>query len=288
MAVNQTQVDDIISAASLEDPAVRLQSLEREVDLLKISIKHILMDIRERMNELQNPFVIVSSVTRSQEQRPDTESQEAALDAREAALDAQESELAIKTMVPKPELPGEGHPIIERSDPAADVLVSPVPAAIPEVRATTRPGSREPPRDPLPLQKAYYLFSWTRNGVMKYGHSRLEILVETYRVMGYIGVTTAEEILQISHIMPLSPGEEQEIGPDEFVSEIYTLNRILTPHDTSLDRDMIEVMMNQNCRKQRSPEPVRNEAVPGGILHQESQEAFGFGTFDQRWMNLRA
>ncbi|MFA6332663.1 MAG: hypothetical protein WCX22_06925, partial [Methanoregula sp.] len=61
MAVNQIQVDDIISAASVEDPAVRLQSLEREVDLLKISIKHILMDIRERMNEMENPFTIISS-----------------------------------------------------------------------------------------------------------------------------------------------------------------------------------------------------------------------------------
>lgn len=288
MAVNQTQVDDIICAASLEDPVVRLQNLEREVDLLKISIKHILMDIRERMNELQNPFVLVSSASRSLEQRPDTTSQEAALNAREAALDAKESELAVKTMLPEPELPTDEQSSNAGSDLAADVPVSPLSTAIPDICTSLHPGFPELPRDPLPLQKAYYLFSWTREGVKKFGHSRLEILVETYRVMGYIEVPTADEIRQISHLMPLNLGEEQEIGPDEFVSEIYTLNRILDPHDTSLDRDMIEVMMNRYHQKPPSPEPVKNERVSVGTRTTEPQEAYGFGTFDQQWMNLRA
>ena len=58
MAVNQSQVDHIITAASEDDPEVKLQNLEREVDLIKTSIKRLLMDIRERMNELENPFTI--------------------------------------------------------------------------------------------------------------------------------------------------------------------------------------------------------------------------------------
>ena len=45
--------------------------------------------------------------------------------------------------------------------------------------------------------------------------------------------------------MPTMLGEEHEVGPDEFVSELYALNRILVPNDTSLDRDMIEVMMEE-------------------------------------------
>ena len=58
MAVNQSQVDHIITAASEDDPEVKLQNLEREVDLIKTSIKRLLMDIRERMNELENPFTL--------------------------------------------------------------------------------------------------------------------------------------------------------------------------------------------------------------------------------------
>ncbi|MFA5395781.1 MAG: hypothetical protein WC346_07205, partial [Methanogenium sp.] len=60
MAVNQSQVDHIISSASADDPEVRLQSLQDEVDLLKKSIKRLLIDIRERMNELENPFIVAS------------------------------------------------------------------------------------------------------------------------------------------------------------------------------------------------------------------------------------
>ncbi len=60
MAVNQSQVDHIITAASEDDPEVKLQNLEREVDLIKTSIKRLLMDIRERMNELENPFTLTA------------------------------------------------------------------------------------------------------------------------------------------------------------------------------------------------------------------------------------
>ncbi|OPY37308.1 MAG: hypothetical protein A4E34_00102 [Methanoregula sp. PtaU1.Bin006] len=54
--------------------------------------------------------------------------------------------------------------------------------------------------------------------------------------------------------MPANLGEEHEVGPDEFVAELYALNRILSPSDTSLDRDMIEVMM-----EKRQQEPAIKE-----------------------------
>ncbi len=56
MAVNQAQVDHIISTASADDPEVKLLKLQDEVELLKTSIKRLLIDIRERMNDMENPF----------------------------------------------------------------------------------------------------------------------------------------------------------------------------------------------------------------------------------------
>jgi hypothetical protein len=55
MAVNQSQVDHIITAASEDDPEVKLQNLEREVDLIKTSIKrHLLLLVPEfRLCRLQ-------------------------------------------------------------------------------------------------------------------------------------------------------------------------------------------------------------------------------------------
>ncbi len=97
MAVNQSQVDHIITAASEDDPEVKLQNLEREVDLIKTSIKRLLMDIRERMNELENPFTLVATGTAGAPAGPSAteaaEAQSSALEAREAALEARESRL---------------------------------------------------------------------------------------------------------------------------------------------------------------------------------------------------
>ena len=99
MAVNQSQVDHIITAASEDDPEVKLQNLEREVDLIKTSIKRLLMDIRERMNELENPFTLAASLY--QVEIPDAggiadsarDAKKSALEAKEMALDARESTL---------------------------------------------------------------------------------------------------------------------------------------------------------------------------------------------------
>jgi len=57
MAVSQSQVDHIIASASSDDPEVKLLQLQDEVELIKTSIKRLLIDIRERMNDLENPIV---------------------------------------------------------------------------------------------------------------------------------------------------------------------------------------------------------------------------------------
>ena len=99
MAVNQSQVDHIITAASEDDPEVKLQNLEREVDLIKTSIKRLLMDIRERMNELENPFTLAPATagelrfSQSSADADAGEAKQSALEAREAALDARESQI---------------------------------------------------------------------------------------------------------------------------------------------------------------------------------------------------
>ena len=110
----------------------------------------------------------------------------------------------------------------------------------------------------LRLQKVYKLFKWTNAAIRKFGHDRLDIILESYRIMGYISRESCDEIKEISRLMPANLGDEHEVGPDEFVSELYALNRILSPSDSSLDRDMIEVMMEQ--RQQILPAKERSGA----------------------------
>jgi hypothetical protein len=81
--------------------------------------------------------------------------------------------------------------------------------------------------------------------------------------------------------MPLCNGEEGEVGPGEFVSEIYHLKRILTPGDTSLDRDMVDALL---AWRQNVPQ-ANDHSVPEILT---VPDAYGLGKRDREWMNLRA
>ena len=326
MAVNQSQVDHIITAASEDDPEVKLQNLEREVDLIKTSIKRLLMDIRERMNELENPFTLnaISGGTPAQTiSAADAEAGEAkrsALEAREAALDARESQIdATKSRDETEKIKGdhpkesEKSPQVTQYDAERKMLdeqmlaalrnqmnVPPMasqPAYLPASQPSYLPAS-QPARTAIPppvipineklrLQKVYKLFKWTTQSVKKFGHDRLEIILGSYQAMGYISKDSCDEIREISRLMPANLGEEHEVGPDEFVAELYALNRILSPTDTSLDRDMIEVMMEQR----QQDLPVKEKSSEGklnisGVSMRERSSPSKSKENDEDWMNL--
>jgi hypothetical protein len=304
MAVNQSQVDHIITAASEDDPEVKLQNLEREVDLIKTSIKRLLMDIRERMNEMENPFAIAAAPGGGAAAAPKAmpeigadveDAKKSALEAREAALDARESQIDATKV--KMETEGKKEPVLAKTEhvpPASsedkkildDQMLTVLRA---QMGIPHKPSTPAQPavNEKLRLQKVYKLFKWTHQSIKKFGHDRLEIMLETYRVMGYISKESADEIREISRLMPANLGEEHEVGPDEFVSELYALNRILTPNDTSLDRDMIEVMM-----EQRQAEPLRKERKAderidlSTVAMSEKKGSSRNKEKDEEWMNL--
>lgn len=316
MAVNQAQVDHIITAASEDDPEVKLQNLEREVDLIKTSIKRLLMDIRERMNELENPFTISVAASAgaksSSSDDSEAEARMAALEAKEAALEAREAELgAAKTPAearkqeqdrPSPEQAPPAQPqqpvMPPHSAPAAQqvpvdeqrILDEQLLAQFRAQLTGTRPQNGKPALTKVPekirLQKVYKLFKWTGQTVRKYGHDRLDIMLQTYKTMGYIGKESAEEIREIARLMPANIGDEHEVGPEEFVSELYTLNRIIAPEDTTLDRDMIEVMMEQRTQAVPAVPVVTPGRIEFPLSAAKEKKSIRDREFEEDWMNL--
>jgi hypothetical protein len=298
MAVNQSQVDHIITAASEDDPEVKLQNLEREVDLIKTSIKRLLIDIRERMNEMENPFTIAGTGVPAGSSAAALEvevAQKSAMEAREAALEARESQLeAAKAkmeydkakdkipVTPERVLPEDNRHMIDDQLLASMRMQTITPQKGAYVTHTPVSLTSEK----LHLQKVYKLFKWTQQSVKKIGHDRLEIILESYRAMGYITKESCDEIREISRLMPANLGEEHEVGPDEFVADLYALNRILSPNDTSLDRDMIEVMMEQRQTMPASSSRSSEERIDlprVTIIQKKSSMA---KEKDDEWMNL--
>jgi hypothetical protein len=301
MAVNQSQVDHIITAASEDDPEVKLQNLEREVDLIKTSIKRLLMDIRERMNELENPFTLASpapggtptgiSAAALEEQ----EGKIAALEAREAEIKERELQLDAAKAKSQTEnktesIPGKIEPVSPSTEQSKRMLDEQMLAIL---RSQAQMPSKtiyeaptEQTSEKLRLQKVYKLFKWTQQSVKKVGHDRLEIILESYRAMGYITKESCDEIREISRLMPANLGEEHELGPDEFVSELYALNRILSPSDTSLDRDMIEVMMEQRQSLPGSHMRSAEERIDLSRISMGERKSSIKKEKDEEWMNL--
>ncbi|WP_054847583.1 hypothetical protein [Methanoculleus chikugoensis] len=236
VGVDQAQIDKILSGASSEDPEARLDTLEKELDFVKTSIKRLLIDLRERMNELDNPFTsAAASYTGNRlaqsydaggdDEQPDDEMPE--LDAMPASL-GDPATTAIEG--------GLGGGELFPTDLGGA-------AGFPEARTAAFPQAK--PTGKLKLQKVHRLFEWVhRGGCSRYGHEHMAIMIDAYRSMGYITEEVSDQIGEIMRMAPETRRDVQEIGPNEFVSELYILNRILDPpDDATLDRDMIEVLM---------------------------------------------
>jgi hypothetical protein len=217
-----------VPAPPAGDTDVKLLKLQDEMDLLKTSIKKLLIDIRDRLNEKDNPFLRTGGLP----EKADMEAEESPAD-EEKAEDAQPEE----EKVPEPEV---------ETFPAAGKTVQE------ELANMLRGKGKMPPVSPfasqkvvekLRLRKVHRLFGWTSKIINRYGHDRLEILLQAYASMGYLTDEMAGQIREIGRLLPASLGELHVIGPDEFVSELYILNRILDPKDNTLDEDMIEVLM---------------------------------------------
>lgn len=233
MTVNQSQVDQILGAASADDPEVKLANLEREVDLVKTSVKKLLIDIRERMNEMENPFVFAANGIGSAPAAPKEEEVE-------EEIEDEVEEDALDTPVQKPKV-GEDLAALK----ADENLLANLHAHL----AATQAAVQQPRQEKLRLQKVHRLFEWTGKSVKKYGYDRLEMMLDSYASMGYLSRDEVSQVKEIARLMPASLGEADEIRAEEFVSELYVLNRILDPNDTTLDRDMIEVLMDRNRAK---------------------------------------
>ncbi len=268
MAVSQSQVDHILASASSDDPEVKLLKLQDEVELIKTSIKRLLIDIRERMNDLENPIVSSGSgvaegdvSAKMASVLKDTSSAiESAAGAIKSTAETKKAGENESSPVPQG-MPAERQ---EFSGQPAQPLQGPAPVTgtqppLPSAKAeadllaalksqlATLPkedeGTRASAADKVRLQKVFRLFEWTSRNVKRYGHDRVDLMLDAYHAMGYISDKSCKLVKDMSRLMPTSIGELHEIRADEFVSELYELNHILNPSDSTLDRDMIEVLM---------------------------------------------
>jgi hypothetical protein len=240
--------DPVLAPPPSGDVDVKLLKIQEEMDLLKTSIKKLLIDIRDRLNEKDNPFLHPGITYNSGNLFGDGKEDGAG----EKGDEAQE------------EAPAEDAPGVEEEEPGEEPF--PASKSVQEELADmlSRNGKLPPlaaasqrAGEKLRLRKIHRLFGWTSKIINRYGHDRLEILLQAYVSMGYLTDEMAGQIREIGRLLPASLGELHVIGPDEFVSELYILNRILDPRDNTLDEDMIEVLMTHRIQSPLAAVPKK-------------------------------
>jgi len=312
MAVNQSQVDHIIASASSDDPEVKLLKLQDEVELIKTSIKRLLIDIRERMNDLENPIVVSGghggtddvSAKMANVIKDTSSAIESAAGAIKSTTETKKAEEQAKANQPQtqgppthetqgvPQYPGSGPGLMQapgsaipgfpqtagafpgqQMHPASGLGPQGQMSDIDLFSALKSQLATLPKEDPVTkaalsdkvrLQKVFRLFEWTNRNVKRFGHDRVDLMLEAYHAMGYISDQSCKLVKDMTRLMPTSIGELHEIKADEFVSELYELNHILNPSDSTLDRDMIEVLMEkrEDSQKLLSPARQQDEGAP--------------------------
>ena len=255
MGVNQGPGDPIPSTASADDQQLHLQNLQEEVDQIKVSIKRLLMDIREQMNNLENPFVHAPGEPSREVQR---RQEIAPLENKIRSMQGSQDQVT-------PDISQSSIPTQETEntrDPLLDAIKG-------QIRLKMRQDKEGYLPEKLGLNKVHQIFKWTSLMVKKYGHDRLDLMLQSYRAMGYLNKDSCEQVREISRLMPASLGETHEISSGEFIRELYALNRILDPSDISLDRDMIHILMDKKPGKgsSRASNALKEKEIQEDWIH---------------------
>ncbi|ABE51343.1 hypothetical protein [Methanococcoides burtonii] len=241
---DQSMIDTLMTSAEGDTVESKVADLEVELVEIKGSVKQLLLDIRETMSTIENPFQNVQALANIT-----------------APVTAQAPEPPVNT-TPIVE------PIVDTPTIEPPVNIPPV-DAIPdacEVRSVSQniPGFTDNNKanfamgvndyaqkangisdlkltDPLSLHKTIV---WGKDMVKKYDSETMPELLDIFSLLGYLPENTKKILLKITNILY----ENNDL--DESVMDLFRLSRILNPDDSSLDSMVLDYVLNeQNMEK---------------------------------------
>jgi hypothetical protein len=240
--MDQTAINKIIMDAEAEDPNKKLEKLEKEVQVLKGSIKKLILDIREEMNNADNPFLNIQQL-----QAPVP----APLPAEMINDGLNEIAMEEPNKEPKKEYPKKSAERIP--DPEIKIIEEQKKELEEEKRmledmrirsmAAQQYSACSPRKlDPYTMTQ---LMEWTRSMLRKNGQERFNDMLEMYVLTGYINEDMKGVINKVAKLMESEPQKvSKKLDIQECVRDLYTLYIILNPKDKEFDSRMLSVLLN--------------------------------------------
>ena len=221
------------SNTGLED---RIASLETELDMTKGTIKKLVMDIREMMNTLENPFVALQ----------DGEINVATNVAPKNEIDEKKNEKQAESEkeIEKNNNNNQAETITNDNNTATNNMAS--------TEANMRYHSHEsmsgvPPITPASLNNANGqidllmftgLVKWTEQVLRRFDHEQFSKMLDVFELSGYIPEKTKNLLSSISMLTDIVPIQ------NDLILDLYRLNRLLNPEDKNLDSTALSMILN--------------------------------------------
>lgn len=198
------KADEIISEIEAEEPEQRIKKLEEEINEIKGSIKKLLLDLREQMSNIENPFRDLKGLTTLiNAPAISKEEEEAEEEEAEKKEEKKEEEERREAAIPLPEKKEEkkAREISEESNQRFDKFM-----------------------DPFLVSN---LVDWTRDTLNKYGRRKFEDILELSQLLGYVPEENIKIIHKISHLFPDTMAGVREINTNDLVADLHKLHTIV-------------------------------------------------------------
>lgn len=215
-AFDQSMIDKIVATAESDTIESKVATLEEEVTEIKGSIKNLLMDIRETMSVLENPFQNIQGI----------------------------ANISSAIMNPKDEIPEDLPPKkdeVKEDEPEDDDLeMEKVPKNFFEdLKKAAKKQQKKGDSKLIDPISFYKTIVWCKDMVGKYNQDAIKELIEVFTLLGYIPGEIKEIIIRILEIL------FKNNNLDDAVLDLYRLYHILYPDDMSLDSKVLDHILNE-------------------------------------------
>jgi hypothetical protein len=226
-AFDQSDIDKLVAEAESDTIESKVANLEAEVTEIKGSIKALLMDIRETMSVLENPFQNIQGLANI--------SSAIVTPKRTDIIDMEDESTEEDLGIEKPEE--------KESEPEDFDLESlkPVPKnSFEDLKQVAKVLPRMPDSKLVDPISFYKTIAWSKDMVKKYDYETIKELVEVFYLLGYIQGDIKEIVLKLTEMLSKSS------DLDSAVMDLYRLYHILHPEDLSLDSKVLDYVLNEN------------------------------------------
>lgn len=228
---DQSMIDDLMSSAEGDTIESKVADLEAEVAEIKGSVKTFLMDIRETMSVLENPFQNIQAISNltSQENRQVTPTP-VNTPPEEEIQDVEEDKQVPEDISDLTDHNMENN-AIKNNNYAQEASI------LPDFKLV----------DPISFHKT---IMWGRDMVEKYDSETMQELLEIFSLLGYIPDNIKGVIIKLVNIL------YENNNLDETVMDLYKLYHILNPEDSSLDSQVLGFVLDEKDTEESCQEKL--------------------------------